>query len=160
MFYVADNGIKLIRGDEKMILFNELYQTQEDKIMFMHGLIRLAKADGIVEETEVEFFKQASYNMGIEQDAVEQLYIELTTGNVELDYKEMSFDSKKKSLFFLREAIQLCYIDSEYSDEEQLEIRNIANELDISFYAVDKIEAWVLRGFEWQKEGELLLDLG
>lgn len=143
-----------------MILFNELYQTQEDKIMFMHGLIRLAKADGIVDETEIEFFKQASYNMGIEPDAVEQLYVELTTDNVELDYKEMSFDSKKKSLFFLREAIQLCYIDSEYSEEEQLEIRNIANELDISFDAIDKIEAWVLRGFEWQKEGELLLDLG
>ena len=143
-----------------MIFFNELYQTQEDKIMFMHGLIRLAKADGIIDETELDYFKQASYNMGIEPEAVEQLYVELTTDNVELDYKEMSFDSKKKSLFFLREAIQLCYIDSEYSDEEQLEIRNIANELDISFYAVDKIEAWVLRGFEWQKEGELLLDLG
>ena len=143
-----------------MILFNELYQTQEDKIMFMHGLISLAKADGIVDETEIEVFKQASYNMGIEPDAVEQLYVELTTDNVELDYKEMSFDSKKKSLFFLREAIQLCYIDSEYSEEEQLEIRNIANELDISFDAIDKIEAWVLRGFEWQKEGELLLDLG
>ena len=143
-----------------MIFFNELYQTQEDRIMFMHGLIRLAKADGIVDETEIDFFKQAAYNFGIDPDAVEQLYIELTTDNVELDYKEMSFDSKKKSLFFLREAIQLCYIDSEYSDEEQLEIRNIANELDISFDAVDKIEAWVLRGFEWQKEGELLLDLG
>ena len=143
-----------------MIFFNELYQTQEDKIMFMHGLIRLAKADGIIDETELDYFKQASYNMGIEPDAVEQLYVELTTDNVELDYKEMSFDSKKKSLFFLREAIQLCYIDSEYSEEEQLEIRNIANELDISFDAIDKIEAWVLRGFEWQKEGELLLDLG
>ena len=142
-----------------MIFFNELYQTQEDKIMFMHGLIRLAKADGIIDETELDYFKQASYNMGIEPDAVEQLYVELTTDNVELDYKEMSFDSKKKSLFFLREAIQLCYIDSEYSEEEQLEIRNIANELDISFDAVDKIETWVIRGFEWQKEGELLLDL-
>lgn len=159
MFYVADNGIKLIRGDEKMILFNELYQTQEDKIMFMHGLIRLAKADGIVDETELDYFKQASYNIGIESDAVEQLYIELTTDNIDLDYKEMSFDNKKKSLFFLREAIQLCYIDSEYSEEEQLEIRNIANELDISFDAIDKIEAWVIRGFEWQNEGELLLDL-
>lgn len=143
-----------------MILFNELYQTQEDKIMFMHGLIRLAKADGIVDEMEIDFFKQVAYNFGIDPDAVEQLYVELTTDNVELDYKEISFDSKKKSLFFLREAIQLCYIDSEYSEEEQLEIRNIANELDISFDAIDKIEAWVLRGFEWQKEGELLLDLG
>ena len=142
-----------------MIFFNELYQTQEDKIMFMHGLIRLAKADGIVDETELDYFKQASYNIGIESDAVEQLYIELTTDNVELDYKEMSFDSKKKSLFFLREAIQLCYIDSEYSEEEQLEIRNIANELAIGFDTIEKIEAWVLRGFEWQKEGELLLDL-
>lgn len=142
-----------------MILFNELYQNQEDRIMFMHGLIRLAKADGIVDETEIGFFKQASLNIGIEPDAVEKLYTELTTDNFELDYKEMSFDSKKKSLFFLREAIQLCYIDSEYSDEEQLEIRNIANELDISFDIVEKIEAWVLRGFEWQKEGELLLDL-
>ena len=142
-----------------MIFFNELYQTQEDKIMFMHGLIRLAKADGIIDETELAYFKQASYNMGIEPDAVEQLYVELTTDNVELDYKEMSFDSKKKSLFFLREAIQLCYIDSEYSEEEQLEIRNIANELAIGFDTIEKIEAWVLRGFEWQKEGELLLDL-
>lgn len=142
-----------------MIFFNELYQTQEDKIMFMHGLIRLAKADGIIDETELDYFKQASYNMGIEPDAVEQLYVELTTDNVELDYKEMSFDSKKKSLFFLREAIQLCYIDSEYSEEEQLEIRNIANELAIGFDTIEKIEAWVLRGFEWQKEGELLLDL-
>ena len=125
----------------------------------MHGLIRLAKADGIVDETEIDFFKQAAYNIGIEPDAADSLYLELTTDNIELDYKEMSFDSKKKSLFFLREAIQLCYIDSEYSDEEQLEIRNIANELDISFDAVEKIEAWVLRGFEWQQEGELLLDL-
>jgi hypothetical protein len=72
---------------------------------------------------------------------------------------DISFDSKKQSLFFLKEGIQLGYIDGNYDTEEKQVIYKIADKLGISKDSVEKIEKWVLEGMEWVQRGEKLLDL-
>lgn len=67
-------------------------------------------------------------------------------------------DSREK-MFFLIQAVQLCWIDNKYVDSEQKEMRTIANELGISMGALEKVEKWVSEGIEWNTKGNKLLEL-
>ena len=62
-------------------------------------------------------------------------------------------------MFFLVEAVQLCWVNDEYSDAEKREIHQIAKEVGISKEALKAVEDWVYEGMEWNKRGDELLNL-
>lgn len=133
----------------------EILQTNEARINFLKGLIRLANADGIVDESEFVFYRQAA--VALELDEQEILDLENLKGN---EHKiSINFETNREKMFFLIQAVQLCWVDSNYSEEEQEEIRSICREIGISMEALKEVEMWVQEGIEWNKRSETLLEL-
>lgn len=134
---------------------NKVLETNESRVNFMKGLIALAKIDGVVYKNEQGFFVGAMNSLSIGEKDIIKLSDELVSPNID---KEISFNNKKQSLFFLKEAIQLCYCDNNYSEKEKDLIKEFAEKLNVSEKTLKSIEDWALEGYKWSKKGEQLLE--
>lgn len=134
----------------------EILKTEKSRSNFLKGLMRLANADGIVDDTEIIFYRQIAAVLDLDQRYVEQL--ENLRGNESKVHLE--FDTDEEKMFFLIQAVQLCWVDNDYSDEEKVEIRKICQEINISNDALEAVEEWAKEGMEWNRRGEGLLKLG
>lgn len=70
----------------------------------------------------------------------------------------LAFASRSEVLCFLREALQLCMVDDEYSDAERKEIMELAQAFSIEPERVHALETWVQEGIEWKARGDKLLE--
>lgn len=132
----------------------EVYGSIGSRMNFMKGCIRLAKADGQISENEKQFFINAANSLNLHGSNLEELTSLMADNNASID---ICFETKKQSLFFINQAIQLCYVDGKYSESERKEITSLASQLGVATEAIDKIEEWVLQGMTWVKAGEELL---
>lgn len=134
---------------------NEILKTEESKISFLVGLVFLSKIDGVIDETEKDFFTNAATALALSSEGKNQL----SSSWDEEKMPQLKFTNKKEKLFFVMQAIQLSNIDNVYSETERSFIYDVASNLDISEESVEKIENWVKEGIKWQADGEKLLDL-
>lgn len=133
----------------------EILQTEESKLNFLKGLIRLAKVDGVIDSNEIAFYKQAAVGLGMSDNSINEIeYFSKNDENI-----SFSFSSNEEKMFFLIQAVQLCWMDSEYVESEKQEIRIVCKELGISEEALIEVENWVKQGIEWNKSGDRLLYL-
>ena len=133
----------------------EILQTKETRVNFLKGLIRLAKADGVVDENEFAFYQQAAISLELGEEEILTLD-KIKSGEHEIVLK---FEMDREKMFFLIQAVQLCWVDNNYSKAEQEELRIICQEIAISEEALRAVEAWAQEGIEWNKRGETLLAL-
>lgn len=133
----------------------EILQTREARINFLKGLIRLAKADGVVDENEFAFYQQAAISLQLGEEEI------LTLDKIKSEEQKiaLNFETDREKMFFLIQAVQLCWMDNNYSEAEQKELRTICQEIAISEEALRAVEAWAQEGVEWNKRGETLLAL-
>lgn len=134
---------------------NTILTTNKGKINFLKGLIRLAKCDGDLPEEELVFYQSAANSMGLGEEE-QELINDMKNSREKID---IDFETNKEKMFFLIQAVQLCWIDNKYVDSERREMRLIVNELGISMDALEKVEKWVSEGIEWNKRGDELLEL-
>ncbi len=140
----------------------QMYVTEEERVNFLKGMVRMTRIDGVVEEEERVFFKNLLVALTISEENSAKLEnaLDADMASAEVkDFLSVSFTTKKQAIFFLEEAIQLCYIDGVYHEKEQAEIRLLTKELNISSETLDKVEKWVQEGLAWQVKGEELLSL-
>lgn len=134
---------------------NAILTTNGGKLNFLKGLIRLAKCDGVVDNNELLFFQQAASAVGLGEDAKLEL-----NGCWETNAPiSVEFDNTQQRNFFFIQAIQLCWIDGSYTDNEKKEIRQTAQETNTGLETIKKIENWVHEGILWNKKGDELLEL-
>ncbi|MDE6212410.1 MAG: hypothetical protein K2M70_02875 [Lachnospiraceae bacterium] len=133
----------------------EVLQTREARVNFLRGLIRLAQTDGIVDENEFVFYRQVAVVLDLGESEVESLE-KLKDETNEIT---VNFETDREKMFFLIQAVQLCWVDNNYSDMEREELRDMCQEMSISVEALEKVEQWVSEGMEWNKRGEALLEL-
>ena len=102
--------------------YEQLFQTNEAKMNFVKGLIRISKADGGISPEEQTFFIDAARGLGISEEDIAMLPAVMNQ-DAEIP---LAFASRSEVLCFLREALQLCMVDDEYSDAERKEIMELA----------------------------------
>lgn len=130
-----------------------ILHTKDSKINFLKGLIRIAKCDSVIDDNEQRFYNQAAYTMGLGQEDT-QLLEECRNMEGKID---IFFESSKEKMFFLTQAVQLCWIDGGYTDSEKVEIHCLAEEMGISQSALEAVEDWAYEGIVWNKKGDELL---
>ena len=133
----------------------EILVTKEARFNLLAGLIRLAKCDENIDNTEVVFYQQAAISFGLEEKFAEKLN-DYWNGN---DVIKVDFETRREKIFFFIQAIQLCWVDKEYVDKEREEVRKIAEELNIEEKVIESIEEWVFEGIVWNRKSENLLNL-
>lgn len=134
---------------------NEILKTETAKRNFLMGLVFLAKVDGVVDETERTFFLNAASSLQLSSESVNEINSCWDKDNM----PEIDFANKEEKLFFILEAVQLCSVDGGYTEKERLFIHELAKKLGLKRDSVEKIEAWVERGIQWQAEGNQLLKM-
>ena len=132
----------------------DVFEQREDKISYLAGLIRLAKADGIVAPEEKTFFDNAASGLGLSDDDKNMLDKMWESE----DTVKVSFTGMYQAAFFMQEAIQICEIDGEYSDVEKAEMRALGSEIGISEDKIVEIEDWVAEGIRWKKKGQAIVE--
>lgn len=145
-----------------MINMLEILNDEKSRVSFLKGLINLAKVteisegiSGIACEEKV-FLQNAMSALGLSESIKSEL--ELFAESKEIDMN-ISFENLRQALFFLREGLQICYIEGKYQQAEKEMIEKFAQRLNISLETVDKIEAWVQEGIQWSLRGDTLLEL-
>lgn len=133
----------------------EILQTKEARVNFLKGLIRLANADGIVDENEFAFYRQAAITLELDEEEISALEKVRSEGHEII----LDFVTDREKMFFLIQAVQLCWVDNHYSEAEQKELWNICQEIAISEGALKAVETWAQEGIEWNRCGEALLEL-
>ena len=133
----------------------EVLVTKEARFNLLAGLIRLARCDEFIEQSEAVFFQQAAISLELEPTHLEQINICWTTK----EHIDVNFETRKEKIFFFIQAIQLCWIDKEYGEKEQKEIHMIAKELDLEIEVIQAIEKWVYDGIVWNRQSKKLLEL-
>lgn len=133
--------------------YEQLFQTTEAKMNFVKGLIRISKADGEISPEEQIFFIDAARGLGIPERYCNPPAVMTQTKEIPL-----TFASRQEALCFLREALQLCMVDNDYSESEQKEIMKLAKEFGVESERVHALEKWVQDGIEWKKQGDMLVE--
>jgi hypothetical protein len=145
----------ITRGGKMMINAMQILESKDSKVSFMKGIIELAKVAGI-DQSEIIYFQKAMETLGLPEEVKQNIEKLLYSEKMEV---ELNFKDKKEELFFIRECIQLCYVDGHYHEEEKMLIRKMTEQLNIRIDSLEKIEEWVLEGIEWSNRGEELLYL-
>ena len=135
---------------------SDVYPSQESQLSFLRGCVCLAQANGVIDDTERAFFTDAASGMGLSAELQQKVGEWL---NSKLDPNDVVFDTKRQALFFIREALQLCYLDGHFSEEERSCLNGIRQRVGISRASFEYVEDWVKEGLAWRQEGELLLGL-
>ena len=138
----------------------EMYRTEEDRVNFLKGIIRLARVDGVVEDSERVFFGNLLVALAISPENAAMLTRILDadlTAEETKDSLRISFAEKPQAIFFIEEAVQLCCIDGNYHEKERAEMHTLARELGVSLSLLEQIEEWVQEGMAWQARGEAFL---
>ena len=151
------------KGDtQEMINILEVLTDEKSRINFMRGLINLAKAEearegsvGINTE-EMIFLKNSMLALNLTEHSQRELEAFVRSKDNTI---KISFETKKQALFFLREGMQICYIEGQYYQAEKDMIEEMANMLGIGSETVEKIEKWVKEGIEWSARGEEILEM-
>lgn len=130
-----------------------IYESMEDRVNYLRGLIRIAKCNGVVEPEEREFFSLAAKGLELESDTVEKIE-QLWSSEEAIP---VSFSTRYHAVFFVQEALQLCIIDGSFDEEEKHEMELICDELRIQRQDFHKILSWIMEGMAWKKRGEELM---
>ncbi len=139
-----------------MEAIQQILNSDTSRINFMKGLILLSRADGNIDEGEQAFFINAAAAIGLSENYMQAIKDLMTDEKIEND---ILFQTKQQSLFFMREALQLCYLDNVYHENEKAIINQIGNNNSLSKASIESIESWVVEGMTWKAAGEKLLDL-
>lgn len=132
---------------------NKILISNEARVNFLKGLMRIAKSDGVTDEKELVFYNQAAHELGLSLEDI-QMLDKTWLSNETI---EVNFERNEEKMFFFIQAFQLCWIDGDFTEEERTEIFKIASELSISEEAIKKVSDWVNEGIAWNLRGEELL---
>jgi hypothetical protein len=145
-----------------MINILEILNSQTSRINFIKGLIYLSRAQEIseakkgIDPEERVFLRNAMISLGINEEEMGKLENLIDLDEINID---LVFDNKRQALFFLREGIQVCYVDGQYTQPEKDMIYNMGNLLGIDKGHIISIEEWVLEGIEWAERGNKFLEV-
>ena len=140
----------------------EILNSDESRMHFIKGLINLSKAQEIragkntISDEELSMLRNAMIALNIPEDSQKALESSIYSNENIID---IEFESKKQALFFLREGLQICYVEGQYYVEEKEMMGEMAKKLGVSEEKLEQLEKWVLEGIEWVHRGDKLLEV-
>ncbi len=140
---------------EKLLEIRDVIKTEESRINYLRGLIRIAESDKNKTSAEEGFIYKIAEIIGASYDEIWQ-----AENEQESEYPlSIQFVTKQEKMLFLMQALYMCWLDDDYSDSEREEIVAIGDELGVDPSEIDSIESWIKRGIDWLRTGASLLGL-
>ncbi len=127
-----------------------------EKAVFVAVLAHAAQINGVT-DSEVEFIKDIAHNFALDEVQVQKA--SEPRNEIETIALLKYIVNPKTKLELVRELFFLGYADGNLSNEEVLFVSKVGNALSLSIETIEKISDWVIRGIEWEEEGEEIFSL-
>jgi len=124
-----------------------------EKATFLATLNFAAKLDGVTQD-EITFIDEISEDFQASKDELDVAKKERDEDAILALLPNITNEKTKKEL--LRELFFLGYADGNLSDNEVIFLSKVGNKLGIDDETIERISEWVIRGIEWEEEGQEL----
>lgn len=124
------------------------------RIAFLTAIAHLARSDGDFDDDEKDFFIDLAKLYKLSKDEARET-IKIRNDQEVLDIVSQ-ITNRGLALVLIREMFYLGYEDGDLSDAEIIFISKVGMALDISIDKMEEISSWVIRGIEWEEEGDEL----
>ena len=144
-----------MQNERKMFGIRDVVKTEESRINYLKGLIRIAESDNNKTSVEEGYIHKIAEIFGATYSEIWKA----ESQNSDDASKEIYFETRQEKILFLMQALYLCWLDDEYTNLEKIEIIKISEELGVEASELVEIETWIKRGIEWMEAGAKLLRL-
>jgi len=124
----------------------------EQRVAFLTAIAHLARADGNFDDDEKDFFIDLAKLYKLSKEEARET-IKIRNDDEVLEIVRQITD-KGLALVLIREMFYLGYEDGDLSDSEIVFISKVGIALNISIDKMEEISSWVIRGIEWEEEGD------
>lgn len=128
--------------------------TIEEKTIFFRVLFHLADSDGITNENELEFIRNAAKAQGIGN--LEELQNLSDEEKILQDVKIIK--NRHLALELIREMCMLSHVDNILSDEETLFIGKVGIALGVEMEKIEQISNWVIDHIFWREQAKYIFE--
>lgn len=129
-------------------MFVELLEDSEKQAL-MSLLVNIAKADGNIDKSEIDFLSKYADDYNLTLDLEKEISISDACSRI---------NSQKAKIVTIQEIVKLAIVDGNYDDAERKGVMVISEMLNIVVSKFEEIEKWVLDGQKWVAQGVQMLD--
>lgn len=130
--------------------------SEDDRVTFLKVLVRLAKADGSVDEGEKAFIVELGKAFGIPQSRVEEIRLVASDDDIVEEAKKIK--NRRVAMELVKEMCMLANSDGDLSDRETLLIGRVGKAMGLELEKIEQIGQWVIDRIVWLEEGKIIFE--
>lgn len=130
--------------------------SEDEKVVFLKTLTRLAKADGHLDEDEKDFIREVAVVFGVPESRHSEIM--QVKKDEEIVEAVKLIKNRKTALELIKEMCLLANTDSDLSDNEVLFIGRVGQAMGVELEKIQQISQWVIDRIIWLEEGKIIFE--
>ncbi len=146
--------MEFLKLEQNMEYLNKLDENQ--RVVIIKILARLANADGKLDDSEKEFIRQVAKVYNIPEKRIEEI---LNFGSDEdIIQSAKIITNRKVALELIKEMCILAHADSELTESETLFIGRVGEAMGVELEKIKQISQWVIERIIWMEEAKIIFE--
>lgn len=146
--------MEFLKLEQNMEYLNKLDENQ--RVVIIKILARLANADGKLDGSEKEFIRQVAKVYNIPEKRIEEI---LNFGSDEdIIQSAKIITNRKVALELIKEMCILAHADSELTESETLFIGRVGEAMGVELEKIKQISQWVIERIIWMEEAKIIFE--
>ncbi len=130
--------------------------NEDEKVVYLKALTRLAKSDGEFDDDEKEFIVNMARALGIAADRREEVLS--IKSDDELVNEVKIIKERPKALELVKEMCMLANSDSDLSENEIRLIGKVGTAMGVELEKIQEISQWVIDRIIWLEQGKIIFE--
>lgn len=130
--------------------------SEDDRVIFLKALVRLAKADGQVDDGEKKFIGELAQVFEIPAARAAEIRAAANDDAVVEEVKKIK--NRRTAMELVKEMCMLANSDGDLSDRETLLIGRVGQAMGLELEKVEQIGQWVIDRIVWLEEGKIIFE--
>ncbi len=146
--------MEILKLEQNMDYLTKL--NEEQRIVFIRVLARLASADGQLDDNEKDFICQVAKIYKIPENRISEVLNVVSDDDI-IENAEI-IKNRTVALELIKEMCILAHSDNNLSEEEILFIGRIGQAMGIELEKIEQISQWIIARIIWEEEGRLIFE--
>lgn len=130
--------------------------SEEERVVFLKALVRLARADGHVDDGEKAFIEELAQVFEIPAGRADEIRAAMNDDEVVEEAKKIK--NRRTAMELIKEMCMLANADGDLSDRETLLIGRVGRAMGLELEKVEQIGQWVIDRIVWLEEGKIIFE--
>lgn len=130
--------------------------SEEERVVFLKALVRLARADGHVDDGEKAFIEELAQVFEIPAGRADEIRTAMNDDEVVEEAKKIK--NRRTAMELIKEMCMLANADGDLSDRETLLIGRVGRAMGLELEKVEQIGQWVIDRIVWLEEGKIIFE--